>query len=247
MIINLWYEKWLNCSEWRKLAHEIAQFIVEKINYFMKRDKAPVSLEFAPSENWAPTLARKDIEFVEKIKNWEKSIAFPNETFEYHWDIFVQWDYPDVFLTSWFQPPYQEKNIWLQIQVSAEFQSYATGGSVQHFFLWEKIPLQAKIKLIQSTFSKPVSYMTLTPTITTCGDCWQQIVWEYLMCPKCWSTNVMVASRVIWYLRPIAWKNLRKENWRLDWDENYWQNSRRVDRASRKQTIQEDIKLLMQD
>jgi hypothetical protein len=35
----------------------------------MKRDKVPVSLEYAPSENGAPTLAKKDIEFVEKIKN----------------------------------------------------------------------------------------------------------------------------------------------------------------------------------
>jgi hypothetical protein len=57
----------------------------------------------------------------------------------------------------------------------------------------------------------------------------------------------MVASRVIGYLRPIAWKNLRKNNWRLDGEENYWQNSRRADWASRKQTVQEDINLLMQD
>jgi ribonucleoside-triphosphate reductase len=243
----LGYEKWLNDPEGRKVAHEIAKFIVEKINYFMKRDKVPVSLEYAPSENWAPTLAKKDIMFVHKLRKWEKSIVFPEENFEWHGDIFVQWQYPDVFLTSWFQPPYQEKNIWAQIQISAEFQSYATGGSVQHFFLGEKIPLEAKIKLIKATFSKPVSYMTLTPTITTCQDCWQQMVGEHLICPHCGSTNVMVASRVIGYLRPIASKNLRKDNWRLDWDENYWQDSRRADWATRKQTIMEDINSLMMD
>jgi len=246
-IVNLWYENWLNTKEWRHIAHEISKFIVEKINYFMKRDKVPVSLEYAPSENGAPTLAKKDIEFVEKIKNWEKSKVFPSEKFEYHGKIFVQWTNNDVFLTSGFQPPYQEKNIGLQIQISWEFQSYATGWSVQHFFIWEKIPLSAKIKLIKATFSKPVSYMTLTPTITTCEDCGKQMVWEHLICPHCGSTNVMVASRVIWYLRPIAGKNLKKNNWRLDWDENYWQNSRRADWASRKQTIQEDINSLLQD
>jgi ribonucleoside-triphosphate reductase len=89
--------------------------------------------------------------------------------------------------------------------------------------------------------------MTLTPTITTCEDCGKQMVWEHLICPHCGSTKVMVASRVIWYLRPIAGKNLKKNNWRLDWDENYWQNSRRADWASRKQTIQEDINSLLQD
>ena len=246
-LVNLWYEKGLNDPEGRKVAHKIAKFIVEKINYFMQRDKVPVSLEYAPSENGAPTLAKKDIMFVNKLRKWEKSIVFPEENFEWHGDIFVQWQYPDVFLTSWFQPPYQEKNIWAQIQISAEFQSYATGGSVQHFFLGEKIPLEAKIKLIKATFSKPVSYMTLTPTITTCQDCWKQMVWEHLICPHCWSTNVMVASRVIGYLRPIAGKNLRKNNWRLDWDENYWQDSRRADWATRKQTIMDDINSLMMD
>ena len=247
-IVNLWYEKWLNDPEWRKLAHKIAKFIVEKINYFMERDKVPVSLEFAPSENWAPTLAKKDVKCVKDLKeNKYSSKVFPNEKFDYHWDIFVQWEWNDVFLTSWFQPPYQEKNIWAQIQISSEFQSYATWWSVQHFFLWDKIPLEAKTKLIKATFSKPVSYMTLTPTITTCEDCWKQTVWEHLICPYCGSTKVMVASRVIGYLRPIAGKNLKKENNRLDWQENYWQDSRRADWATRKQTIQEDINLLMMD
>ncbi len=246
-IVNLWYEKWLNDKNWRKIAHEIAKFIVEKIDYFMERDKAPVSLEYAPSENWAPTLAKKDIAFIELIRNWEKSKVFPNENFEFHWDIFTQWEYPDVFLTSWFQPPYQEKNIWAQIQISWEFQSYATWWSVQHFFLWESLPINAKIKLIKATFSKPVSYMTITPTITTCQHCGKQMVWEHLICPHCWSTEVMVASRVIWYLRPIAWKNLKNNWWRLDWEENYWQDSRRADWATRKQTINDDINMLLQD
>jgi len=31
----------------------------------MARDKVPVSLEYAPSENASPTLAKKDLAFVE--------------------------------------------------------------------------------------------------------------------------------------------------------------------------------------
>jgi len=41
----------LKCERGRKIAHEIATHIVAKINQMMERDKAPVSLEFAPSEN----------------------------------------------------------------------------------------------------------------------------------------------------------------------------------------------------
>lgn len=246
-IVNLGYENWLKSEEWRKIAHKIANFIVEKIDSMMAQDQVPISLEYAPSENGAPTLAKKDKIFVAKLAQWEKSKVFPDENMQYHWDIYVQWEWTDVYLTSGFQPPYNEKNIWAQIQISSEFQSYATGGSVQHFFLWEKMPLDMKKKLVKVTFEKPVSYMTLTPTITSCQDCWQQMVWEHLICPHCASANVMVASRVIGYLRPIAGKNLTKENWRLDGDENYWQDSRRADWATRKQTIQDDIDALMQD
>ena len=246
-VINLWYKEWLKSEEGRQVAHEIASFIVDKINEMMIRDKAPVSLEFAPSENGSPTMAKKDIAFVHMLKEWWKSVVFPDADFQYNGDIFVQWNGTDAYLTSWFQPPYHEKNIWAQIQISAEFQSYATGWSVQHFFLWEKLPISVKKKLISKTFEKPVMYMTLTPTLTTCQDCSEQMVWEHLFCPHCNSTNVQVASRIIWFLRPIAGKNLRVDNDRLDWDENYWQDARRVDWACRKQTIEDDINVLLQD
>jgi len=246
-IVNLGYKDWLKSEEGRKIAHKIATFMVEKIESMMKRDKVPISLEYAPSENAAPTLAKKDKMFVAMLAEWKKSKVFPTENMQYHGDIYVQGEWTDVYLTSGFQPPYSEKNIWAQIQISSEFQSYATGGSVQHFFLWEKMPIEMKKKLIKVTFEKPVSYITLTPTITSCEDCGQQMVWEHLICPHCGSVNVMVASRVIGYLRPIAGKNLTKEKWRLDGDENYWQDARRADWVTRKQTIQEDIKALMQD
>lgn len=247
-VINLWEKEWLKSERGRKIAHEMANYILNKINYFMKRDKVPVSLEYAPSENGAPTMAKRDIVFAQAIKDWWKSAAFPNEDFEVNVDnVFVQWDNWDFFLTSGFQPPYNEKNIWAQVQISAEFQSYATWGSVQHFFLGEKLPLDMKKKLITSTFKAPVIYMTLTPTVSTCWDCKQQMVWEHLICPHCGSANMQVASRVIWYFRPIAWKNLKKQEWRLDGAENYWQDSRRADWATRKQTLEEDIDQLLQD
>ncbi len=246
-VVNLGYENWLKDPQGRKIAHKIADFIVQKIDYFMERDKVPVSLEYAPSENWAPTLARKDLQFVAKLAQGEQSKVFDEYKFEYHGPIFVQGEGNDVFLTSGFQPPYQEKNIWAQIQISGEFQSYATWWSVQHFFLGEPIPTQGKKKLIQATFSKPVSYMTLTPTLTICQECNHQMVGEHLQCPKCGSQKVMVASRIIGYLRPIASGKISKENGRFDGDENYWQDSRRVDRATRKQTVEEDIELLLQD
>ncbi|MEF2175780.1 MAG: anaerobic ribonucleoside-triphosphate reductase [Candidatus Absconditabacteria bacterium] len=246
-IVNFGYKDGLKDPQGRKIAHEIATHIVDKINEMMIRDKAPVSLEYAPSENGAPTMAKKDRAFIQNIRNGGKSIVFPNDSFEYTNDLYLQGDGNDVFLTSGFQPPYNEKNIGAQIQISAEFQSYATGGSVQHFFLGEKLPIEIKKRLVQKTFETPVLYMTLTPTLSTCGDCGEQMVGEHLLCPHCSSANVMVASRVIGYLRPIAGKNLNKDSGRLDGEENYWQDSRRKDWASRKQTISDDIDMLMQD
>ncbi len=246
-IQNLWYEKGLKSEEGRNIAHKIATHIVEKIDEMMARDKTPISLEYAPSENGAPTLAKKDVAFLESLKHEWKSVVFPNENFKNHGDICVQWTGKDIYLTSGFQPSYSEKNIGAQIQISGEFQSYATGWSVQHFFLGEKMPVAMKKKLVVKTFEKPVSYMTLTPTITACQDCGEQMVGEHLICPHCSSANVLVASRVIGYLRPIAGKNLTKENGRLDGDEIYWQDSRRADWACRKQTIEEDIDQLLQD
>lgn len=246
-LVNLWFEDWLKSEEWREIAHEIATFIAEKIEFFMKRDKVPVSLEYAPSENGWPTLARKDIQFAEKINNWERSDVFNNEFFEEIENVFVQWNWTDIYLTSWFQPPYHEKNLAIQVELSAQFQSYATWWSVQHMFLWEKLDNTMKKNLVKKSFEKPVSYLTLTPTITTCQKCWNQSIWESHKCNFCSSTEVQVASRVIWYLRPISSWNLTAKNWRLDWDLNFWQDSRRNDWACRKQTVNEDIEMLLRD
>lgn len=235
-IRNLGHDWGLKSPEWRKLAHEMAEFMVNKINMMMERDKSPISLEYAPSENGWPTLAKKDKEIV---NIWHSNVF--NE--KIHIDnVILQWDWNDVFLTSWFQPPYNESNIGSQIQISAEFQSYATWWSVQHFFLGERISIDAKKNLIKKVFQNPVMYITLTPTLSNCLDCWNQLVWEYLACPNCESKNMQVASRVIGYLRPIAGNNLRKENKRLDGENNFWQDARRNDWASRRQTKTEDIK-----
>jgi len=43
-------------------------------------------------------------------------------------------------------------------------------------FLGEKLPNEMKKKLINIAFQKPVMYMTLTPTLTSCGDCGKQMV-----------------------------------------------------------------------
>lgn len=104
-----------------------------------------------------------------------------------------------------------------------------------------------KKRLIDKTFQKPVMYMTLTPTITTCGECQQQMVGEHLFCPECGSQDVQVASRIIGYLKPIAGKNISRGENSFEGEENFWQEARRSDWASRKQTMQEDIDLLLQD
>jgi ribonucleoside-triphosphate reductase len=65
-IINMGIEKGLSCKEGIEKGAEIATFIRSKIEEFIKRDRVPVSLEYAPAESAAPKLAKSDIKFM----NW---------------------------------------------------------------------------------------------------------------------------------------------------------------------------------
>jgi len=50
-------------DEAKEYAHQIAQYLYEKLHYFMKRDGVLYSLEYAPSENAACKMAQKDVSF----------------------------------------------------------------------------------------------------------------------------------------------------------------------------------------
>jgi len=142
-----------------------------------------------------------------------------------------------VFLTSGFQPPY-EGELGEQIKVSAEGQAYATGGSIQHIFLNEKLTNEEKIKLIDKIFKLPVNYITLTPTRSVCNSCSYSIVGEMKQCHQCGSKDILVYARIIGYVRPIVKGGekgiiIDEEKGIYDGEENYWSDERRADWITR--------------
>ncbi len=75
-MINAGFKDGLFNEEAKDYAHQIAQYIYEKLNEFMERDKVLYSLEYAPSENAACRMAEKDLAFakaLEEVLNGERS------------------------------------------------------------------------------------------------------------------------------------------------------------------------------
>lgn len=68
-VVNMGIEKGISCDEGIEKAANIATFIRSKIEYFIKRDQVPVSLEFAPAESAAPKLAKSDIKFMKWLED----------------------------------------------------------------------------------------------------------------------------------------------------------------------------------
>jgi len=142
-----------------------------------------------------------------------------------------------VYLTSGFQPPY-DGELGKQLRVSAEGQAYATGGSIQHIFLNEKLDAEEKKKLIDKIFKLPVNYITLTPTRSFCNDCGYAVTGELTQCPKCGSKDIMIYSRIIGYVRPIVKGGkegiiIDPKKGIYDGDEQYWRDERRADWLTR--------------
>lgn len=104
------------------------------------------------------------------------------------------------------------------------------GNSIEHVFLGGKVSNKMKTKLIQKMFSTPLNYMTLSPTLTLCTKCNTKHIGEHYKCPNCKSDDsLMIYSRIIGYVRPIISGKVKIENNMINGDENYWQDSRRVD------------------
>lgn len=232
-------------------AKEVSQFILDKLDEFMEKDGVPWNFEYAPGETAGPKLAQKDLEFYYSISNgdYRKFKLFRN-----YWIGRVNGKPPyvkgslegsGVFLTSGFQPPFDGKSLMKQLQVSAQTQLMATGGSVQHIFLNEKPNSEVLKRFIKNLFSSmPIIYITLTPTLSVCNECNSKLVGEVERCPYCLSDDVTVYSRVIGYYRPVARKIKKKDRERYiyEGEENYWQGGRRADWVTRKKVSEGELK-----
>ena len=89
------------------------------------------------------------------------------------------------------------------VELQDELQSLYTGGTVQHFYLGEKIEDPEVCKtLIQKIFANTkMPYISMTPTFSICNE-HGYIAGEHFKCPTC-DTKTEVYSRVTGYLRPV--------------------------------------------
>ncbi|MGC8600335.1 MAG: anaerobic ribonucleoside-triphosphate reductase [Nitrososphaeria archaeon] len=241
-LINFGIKDGILSEEGLRLAKIVAGHVLEKIREFQKEDGIAWNFEYAPMETAAGYLAKKDLEFARCIsnENCEKFMLFRElydnpEPFKNR-QIYVSVSDERPLMTSGFQPPFSCKNMSKLVYTSAITQNYATGGSVLHLFLGEKLSAESKKRLVRSMFfNYPVKYITLTPTLTVCNDCKRRFVGEHIKCPSCGSDNTVIYSRVIGYFRPIARKVKVKDTslGLYEGEENVWQDSRRGDWATR--------------
>ncbi|WP_341278069.1 anaerobic ribonucleoside-triphosphate reductase [Paenibacillus sp. FSL H8-0537] len=229
-LINIGYEGGMNNEAGKQLAHRIMQFMTETINEFIVRDQVACGIEYAPGENAAIKLARHDVKWA---KNHDRSI-------------FVQGTGDNVYLTSGCMLPFSEDDFLRQVENSAEFQAYATSGSILHHFLETKLAPERLADYLKKIFEKPIQYITLTPTLTSCLTCSQQIVAEdgknIHSCPVCGSDDIATFSRVIGYVKMIARKKLEvDEQGYYTGEYNFWSNARRFDWNTRKRMKEDAV------
>ena len=231
-LINIGYKEGMNDENGKKLVHELLKYIHEIISSFILRDKVACGLEFAPAEGAGVTLARKDLNYAK-----EKGI-----------DIFVQGSIEknDVYITSGAMIPFSEHDFLKQVENAAEFQGYATSGSILHQFIEEKLTPEALSKHVKALFKKPIIYSTLTPTSTSCMSCGTSLVGadakDIHVCPKCGSDDLATFSRVIGYSKMISRKGIKlTDDGKYEGEYNFWSNARRYDWAIRHKVTSKDI------
>lgn len=230
-LINLGYQDGMKDKAGKMVAHAIMQYMTEIVNEFIVRDKVACGIEYAPAENAAIKLARHDLK-------WGKA----NER-----EVFVQGEGENPYLTSGCMTPFSEEDFLEQLENSAEFQGYATSGSVLHHFLEAKVKPESLAKYLDKIFEKPINYITLTPTITSCMECGQRIVAEDAknidQCPVCDSEDIATFSRVIGYLKMISRNRIHvDEKGYYEGKYNFWSKARRHDWTIRKRLKEDALK-----
>lgn len=182
------------------------------------------------AESAAIRLARQDVEWAEENGK----------------EIFVQGNGDDIYLTSGCMLPFSDDDFLAQVENNAEFQAYATSGSIFHNFIETKLPPQKLAEYIDKLFTKPINYATLTPTLSGCMNCNQKFVGEdgnnIEVCPNCGSDDIATFSRVIGYVKAISRKGLHiTEEGKYEGEYNFWSNARRIDWNSRVRATDKQI------
>ncbi|GLI04578.1 anaerobic ribonucleoside triphosphate reductase [Paenibacillus tyrfis] len=227
---NMGYEGGLLNEDGKRLAHRLMQAMTDIINEFIVRDKVACGIEYAPGENAAIKLARHDLK-------WGK---------QHGRHVYVQGSGDNVYLTSGCMLPFSEEDFLKQIENSAEFQGYATSGSILHHFVESKLAPGQLAQYLSNIFEKPINYITLTPTLTSCLSCNRQLVAQdgkhIGNCPVCGSDDIATFSRVIGYVKMISRKSIKVDKEGCYHGEfNFWSKARRFDWNTRKRVKVEEL------
>jgi len=140
----------------------------------------------------------------------------------------------DVYLTSGFQAP-TNLDLSERYKISSHFQSFASGGSVEHVFLGKECSAKGKANLINKLLNNPINYITMSDVISHCNKCNKKNIGEFAICPECGSAQISLYGRVIGYVRPIVANDIKRDaDMKITGEHLFWQDSRRVDWAERK-------------
>lgn len=229
-LINIGYEGGLKNPEGKAYAHELMQYITEIVNEFIIRDKVACGLEYAPIEGASVTLGRKTKAWAERVG---KTIT-------------LQGNEEDNYITSGCMLPFSENDFIQQIENSAEFQPYATSGSILHHFLESKVEPTKLANYIKNIFfNKPIIYMTMSPTLSCCMKCGQKFIAEdginIEKCPVCGDDDLATFGRIIGYVRAISRKRLKVKNGTYEGKYNFWSKAKRHDWNGRRRFKDTDI------
>jgi ribonucleoside-triphosphate reductase len=195
-LINFGIENGIVNPEGKKLAEEIMNYMLEKLNEFNKETGNLYNLEASPAEGTAYRLAKIDKnEFGDNIKH-SGSNERPYYTNSVH---------PPV---NHFEDPFD------LLEHQEGLQNKWTGGTVVHIFVGEKITdadaLKEFINFSFENYSLP--YMSITPTFSICPE-HGYIAGEHFECPYC-GEKTEVYSRVVGYYRPVQnWNDGKQQEY----------------------------------
>ncbi len=183
------------------------------------------------AENAGIKLARSDVKFGKSIGK----------------DVFVQGKGEDLYLTAGAMAPFSEDDFLRQIENAAEFQGYYTSGSILHNFLESNVEPKVLARYIDKLFDKPINYITLSPTLSSCMECGQMMIAtdgkDVEFCTVCGSDDIATFSRVIGYTKMISRKCIKEKDGLYDGEYNFWSKARRYDWNERKRIKEGDMKI----
>lgn len=219
-LLNYGIDDGINSIDGRELAHEIMQFMTEKVNEFIVQDKVACGIESPPAENASIKLARDDKRYSE-INNLDF--------------IHLQGQGDNVMLSSGCSlPRSSDYDLGENIVNHAYFQGYSTSGSVYHYSLSDKLSEEDINEIINKLFSFPINYITITFVTCLCHSCNHKYIIPFTagICPKCSSKDISIYDRVIGYIKPVVRRNINTEGEMVTGDYNYWSSTKRLEWAT---------------